>query len=59
MALNTLLIFPLVAAVFLSLASIDFLKHGAKTTPARKTWLRIGLIFAVVSLYLFYLRRTE
>ena len=46
------LIFTLLALLFLFLALMDVRKHGSKTTPARKVWLRIGLIFAAVSLYL-------
>ena len=52
-----LLIFPALAALFLCLAHMDVRKHGSKMTPARKTWLRIGLIFAAVSAYLFLSRR--
>jgi len=58
MSINTLLIFPILAAVFLVLAASDYLKHGAKPTPARKAWLRIGLIFAAVSIYLFFQGRS-
>ena len=55
---NALFIFQLLAIVFLVLASMDYLKHGAKTTPACKAWLRIGFIFAAVSLYLFFQRQS-
>ena len=40
--------FGLLAAIFLVLSA----SHG--TRPARKAWLRIGLIFAAVSIYLFF-----
>ena len=49
-----LLIFPALAALFLCLALMDVRKHGSKMTPARKAWLRIGLIFAAVGAYLFF-----
>ena len=52
-----LLIFPALAALFLCLALMDVRKHGSKMTPARKAWLRIGLIFAAVSAYLFLFQR--
>jgi hypothetical protein len=53
------LIFTLLAAMFLSLALIDYRKHGSATRPARKAWLRIGLIFAAVSIYLFFFQGRE
>jgi hypothetical protein len=52
-----LLIFPALAALFLCKALLDVRKHGSKITPAGKVWLRIGLIFAAVSVYVFLFRR--
>ena len=52
-----LLIFPALAALFLCMTLLDVRKHGSKMTPARKAWLRIGLIFAAVSAYLFLFQR--
>ncbi len=42
--------FALLAAIFLTLATL----RG--TPPARKTWRRIGIIFALVALAIFILR---
>jgi len=50
----TVLIFSGLATVFLVLALADFTRHGPAATPARKAWLRIGLIFAAVSFYLMF-----
>jgi undecaprenyl pyrophosphate phosphatase UppP len=46
------LILLALAVVFFALALLDVRKHGSKSSPARKTWLRVGLIFAFVSGYL-------
>lgn len=52
-----LLIFPALAVLFLCLTVLDVLRHGPKLSPASKVWLRIGLIFAAVSVYLFLSQR--
>jgi hypothetical protein len=52
-----LLIFPALAALFLCMTLLDVRKHGPRITPAGKAWLRIGLIFAAVSAYLFLFQR--
>jgi hypothetical protein len=52
-----LLIFPALAALFLCMTVMDVRRHGPKITPAGKAWLRIGLIFAAVSVYLFLSQR--
>ena len=52
-----LLIFPALSALFLYKAFDDLRSHGSKLTPAGKARLRIGLIFAVVSAYLFIFQR--
>jgi hypothetical protein len=52
-----LLIFPVLAALFLCMALVDARKHGSRITPAGKAWLRIGLIFAAVSAYLFLFKK--
>jgi hypothetical protein len=46
------LIFAAGAIIFLALALCDFLAHGSPATGARKAWLRIGLIFALVAIFL-------
>lgn len=48
------LIFAALAILFLILATIDFARHGSPSTPARKAWFRIGLIFAAISIYLVF-----
>jgi len=52
-----LLIFPALAALFLYKGFMDVRRGGFKITPAAKVWLRIGLIFAAVSTYLFLSQR--
>jgi hypothetical protein len=47
-------IFALLAAVFLTLAFLDWKRRGSHATPARRTWFRIGLIFTGISLYLIF-----
>jgi hypothetical protein len=51
------LTFAALAALFLCIALLDVGRHGFKITIAGKTWLRIGLIFAAVSAYLFLSQR--
>jgi succinate-acetate transporter protein len=51
------LIFAVLAVLFFILVFLDLRKHGSVTTPARKGWLRVGLIFAAVSIYLFFFQR--
>jgi hypothetical protein len=48
------LIFGALAATFLLLALVDLQRHGSRATPARKTWFRIALVFACVSIYLLF-----
>jgi hypothetical protein len=49
------LIFIALGSLFVCLALLDVRRHGSKSTPARKAWLRIGLIFAAVSIYLLFI----
>ena len=51
------LIFAALAVLFLGLAAIDFARHGSHSTPARKAWFRIGLIFGAISIYLVFFQR--
>jgi hypothetical protein len=48
------MIFGALSAMFLGLVLMDVRKHGSISSPARKGWLRIGLIFAAVSAYLLF-----
>jgi hypothetical protein len=47
-------IFASLAAVFLTLALMDWRRRGSPASPARKAWFRIGLIFTAISLYLIF-----
>ena len=49
-------VFVAIAVIFLGLAVQDYLKAEGKLTPARKTWLRVALIFACVGIALFVLQ---
>ena len=51
------LIFAALAVLFLVLTAIDFVRHGSRSTTTRKTWFRIGLIFAAISIYLLFFQR--
>lgn len=46
-------ILAVLAAVFLALASVRIIRNRAQITPASRTWLTIGIIFALVSGYLW------
>ncbi|MGA8030447.1 MAG: hypothetical protein WB992_25170 [Bryobacteraceae bacterium] len=46
------LLFAALAVLFVTRAWLDHRQQSAKSTPARKAWLRIGLIFAAVTAYL-------
>jgi zinc transporter ZupT len=50
---NLGIVFAALAAIFVALAVRDFLNAEGKLTPARRTWLRIAIIFACVSIGLF------
>jgi hypothetical protein len=50
---NLGIVFAALAAIFVALAVRDFLNAEGKLTPARRTWLRIAIIFAIVSIGLF------
>jgi len=55
--MNPQLIAPLVAAVFCLLSMVFLIiSFALATPPARKTWLRIGVIFALVALATFAFR---
>lgn len=47
------LLFICLALFFLGISARDYLRCGPKMTPARRTWLRVGVIFAAVGVYLF------
>lgn len=49
-------VFIAIAVIFLALTTQEFLNTEGKMTPARKTWLRIALIFAGISIALYALQ---
>ena len=50
----------LIAAFFGLLAAIFLVLSGTRgTAPAKKTWLRIGIIFAVIALSIFMAGRVK
>jgi hypothetical protein len=49
--------FGVLAIFFAGLAIRDYLKQGSIITPARKTWILISIIFAIVSIGLVSLSR--
>ena len=49
--------FGVLAVFFAGLAIRDYIKQGSKLNPARKTWMLISIIFAMVSIGLVLLRR--
>ena len=48
------LFFALLAAIFAGLWLLGTARLRSATVPAQRTYLRIAVIFAVVSLWLFY-----
>ena len=46
-------LFAALAVVFAVLAVRDFFREDGRPTPARKTWIRIALIFSAVAVGLF------
>jgi len=50
-------VFVALAVIFLAITLRDVLITEQKTTPARTTWLRIALIFAVVAIVLHFVGR--
>ncbi len=55
--MNPHLISPLVAAFFALLAAIFLILSATRgSPPARKTWRRIGIVFAVVAVVIFAMR---
>jgi drug/metabolite transporter (DMT)-like permease len=52
---QTGILFMVLSLVFFGLSYNDYRKSPGASTPARRTWLRVAIIFAVVGglLYLF------
>lgn len=53
MAMAAKYILPVLSVVFLVLSTFRIVRDGARVTPASRTWLTIGIIFALVSGYLW------
>jgi hypothetical protein len=49
--------FGALAVAFLVLTLLDMRWHGVKMTPARRAWLRTGVIFAAIAIFLFVFQR--
>jgi hypothetical protein len=49
-------VFVGLGVIFVAVCLRDYLKTEGKLTPARKTWLTIAAIFAVVGIALFVLQ---
>ena len=49
------IVFLALAVVFVALAVRDGFKSQGQLTPARKTWIRIAIIFSAVAIGLFVL----
>jgi hypothetical protein len=47
------LIFVAIAVIFLAAALRDYLTAEGKLSPARKTWIRVAVIFAGVAIGLY------
>jgi len=50
------IVFVAIAVIFIAVAFRDYLKAEGKTTIARKIWIRMAIIFAVVGIGLFFLQ---
>jgi hypothetical protein len=53
------LIFAALAAIFLTLYFRDYRKPAATHGPSNKARLRLGTIFAIISIVLTYLHHSE
>jgi len=49
------IVFIGISIIFLAVSFRDYLKNGSSMTIARRVWLRMALIFAVVGIGLYFL----
>ena len=49
------IVLALLSVIFLTLYARERLRQREASKPARKAWLRVGIIFGVISGVLFYL----
>ncbi len=47
------LLFIALALLFFGLAAWDYLRMKDKKTPARRAWVRIGIVFAIIGILLY------
>ena len=52
-------VLALLSVVFLALYTRERLRQQDASQPARKAWLRVGIIFGVISIVLFYLHASK
>jgi len=50
------IVFVAIAVIFIGVVLRDYLKAEGKLTIARKTWIRVAIIFAAVGIGLFFVR---
>lgn len=51
----TPVLFAALALLFAGLVARDYIRNQGRRAPARRTWVRLAAIFAVVALALFLL----
>lgn len=51
------ILFVAIAVIFVALAFQNYLKAEGKLTPARKTWLRVALIFSAIVIGVYLMNR--
>jgi hypothetical protein len=49
-------VFVAIAVIFIAVALRDYLKAEGKATIARRIWIRMAIIFAVVGIGLFFVQ---
>ena len=52
----TAIVFVLLAFVFTTLATRDYVQLGSSITPARKAWIRAAIIFGAAALIILATR---
>jgi cytochrome bd-type quinol oxidase subunit 2 len=55
----TEIVLALLSVIFLALYTRDRLRQQDASKPARTAWLRVGIIFGVISIVLFYLHSSD
>jgi len=47
------ILFMVLALLFFGLSFSDYLRSAGKKTPARRAWLRVAVVFAIVGVLLY------